>query len=231
MSSMPITLLDLFVVGIIAICAFSAYKSGFARACLRLVPSVVSIVVAWQLYPFVSKFLRGTSLYGMFMSNLSKVIHMGGNMLQGQASQAIAGIDLPSPLKSALEANNTPAVYEILNVSKMEDYVLGFIANIGINILSLILVYSLISIVVRVFFAIIDVVTSLPGIRWCNKVLGAGAGVVQGTVIVWIAFLVLSFLYYQPSVAPIVAMLNKSTVAKWFYDNNLFLVMTLKIFA
>ena len=162
---MNLNYLDLAAIAVILICAAVAFHKGFVKACLGFLPTVISLGAVSFLQPVVSKILRATPLYLKLRESASGLFgldEMIANAAAASQSDLINQMNLPDFIKGALLENNNPVVYKILNVTEMKDYISGFIANICINILALILVFLAAMIAVRLLLTALDLFSKLP---------------------------------------------------------------------
>lgn len=227
-------ILDIIVIGIILWCGIKAYRRGGIEAGLGFLPMIFAIGAAYFCSPFLSKMLRVTPFFSFLQGMIGKTLKLdqvfGQAALESQ-SQLIQNMSIPDFMKNSLMENNNPVVYEILKVDKLQDYVSGFLANVCLNIISVILIFVIIFIVMKLFLGALNLVMKLPVLSFFNHLCGLAIGTLQGIAVVWLIGLVLTFFYYNPKWSVFFTMLHESKVASIFYENNLLLLMILKIFA
>lgn len=229
--------MNVFDVGAVAVilwCAVVAYRKGFLKASLGFLPMLAALGAAYFLSPLCSKVLRGTPVFSIFQKSVYKSLQldaiMGAPTMQTQG-EIIHQMQIPQFLKNSLLENNNPVVYQILNVDKIQDYIAGFFANIGMNILSVILVFIVTYIVVKLFLAALNLVFKLPVLSFFNRICGLAVGTLQGVGVLWMIGIVLTFFYCNPKFKMVFELLETSKIASVFYENNLLLLLILKIFA
>ena len=226
--------LDIFVIIIICIFVLTGAHRGFIKTCFGFLPVIVSLIAANELYPGVSKFLRGTALYTNLSEKVAETLDLSGavqNFVNQSESGIIESLKLPDFFKTSMLENNNPVVYQILGVQNLQDYISGYVANICINVISIIGVYIVVFIAVKIILSTLNLVAKLPGISFLNKTGGAAAGMAEGIVLMWILGIILVFFYSSPNFAPFFELLEQSKLALFLYNNNLLLFMILKIFA
>ena len=226
--------LDIAVIVIILGLAFIGYLRGFVRTCLGFLPAVGALVGSYFTYPFLSKILRGSFVYRNIMDSVESKLGLEtaiNNSFYATQSELIGSLNTPDFIKNALISNNNSVVYDILDVSGIEEYIAGYIANVSVNIISMIIAFIAIFIIIKLIIGALDLVSDLPILSFFNKSCGFAVGFIKGTVLVWLVGIVLTFFYYNESFAELFRLLNESTIAHFLYENNYLLFMILKIFA
>lgn len=225
---------DILVLVIIIISTVAAYRAGFVKACFNFFSSIISLVLAYNLYPVVSKWLRDSGWFDTVKQSVSSTLNLKQNIEQlslNAQSEFINSLDLPNFLKSALIENNNSEIYSILDVSQIDQYISGYIASMCINIIAMIGTFLIVLIIIKVLVSVLDLVAKLPVLNFANRNLGAILGFAKGLLIVWILCVVVTFFYSNPTFEPVIAAIRQSTIAKFLYENNWLIFMVNQIFA
>ncbi|WP_058486676.1 CvpA family protein [Defluviitalea phaphyphila] len=225
---------DIIIILILIINGFIAYKRGFVLSFFKLISSILSIFLAYRIYPVVSSFLRNSTPLFENIKNkigLTLTIENADNMgtLSGQI-ETINNLNLPKFLKSALIENNNTEVYKILNVDNLKDYIAGYIANICINIISMILVLIIVTIGLKIIINILDILAKLPIINSVNRLFGFIFGLIMGVLHIWVIFVILFMFHSNPFFNQVFLLISESVIAKFLYEYNLLLKWLLKLF-
>jgi uncharacterized membrane protein required for colicin V production len=218
-----LNLLDIIVLAIIGVCVFTGYKRGLLKTVYSLASFFIAIFLTGWLYPYVSRFLRGTPLYGFLKDTAVNSMGLRAFLEEHTArtqSDLINNLPLPSIIRDALAAHNTPDVYEMLNVQTVEGYIGGYFANIALNVISMAAVFILVWFLMRLAGNVLNIIGRLPIISTFNRVGGLAAGLLLGMLIVWIGFAVMNLLLINMSYPEISNLLETSSVARWLYENN-----------
>ena len=232
--SMDFNYLDIAVVIFIAFFAIKGYLLGFVKMCFGFLPPIASVVAAKVLSPFISTILRGTFIFYAIKNGVSEYIGIDKvieNAVSQSQNNVISGLNLPEFLKNSLLENNNPVVYDILNVSGLEDYISGYIANVCLNALSVVIVFVAVFVALKIILKTMDIISKLPVINLFNSTGGVIAGFVYSVFLLWVIGIVLMFFYSNANFAPFFKLLEDSTVAGFLYENNLLLFLVLGIFA
>ncbi len=131
---------DAVVLLLLLICMLNCYKRGLVLSLFRLCSSVLSLLLGWKLYPIVSKVLRGSdAIYGGLKGFINHSLNLDG-IMQEQTLEAqtklIDSLHLPDFLLRGLVDNNNPVLYNVLHVDQINDYIVSYLANVCINVLS-----------------------------------------------------------------------------------------------
>ncbi|NLK38069.1 MAG: hypothetical protein GX299_08300, partial [Epulopiscium sp.] len=159
-------ILDAVVIGIILWCAVKAYQKGAVQAGLGFLPMILAIGAAYFCSPIFSKVLRGTPFFAFLQSKIQTTLKLDGvlgdSILETQ-TKLIQNMDIPSFLKNSLLENNNPVVYGILKADKVQDYITGYLANVCLNIISVVLIIVIIWFVAKLILGALNLVMKLPG--------------------------------------------------------------------
>lgn len=226
-------LLDILVLGTVIGCAAAAFRKGFVMAALGFLPMLAALIGVRFLSPFVSRFLRGTPLFGSLAESIGssmKLDEIIGESAMRTQTEIIEGMQLPEFLRDALLENNNPVIYRLLDVEELQEYIAGFLANICINAVSVILAFALIFIGVRLLLNALNLISRLPVLNFFNRACGFLIGGAKGLSIVWIVCTVLTFFQCSAKFAGLFMALNASHAAKLAYENNILLYLLLTIF-
>lgn len=229
-----ITTLDLVVLAVILIFALLCAAKGFVKACFGFLPTWVALIGTYFLYPKAAAFLRTTFVYEKLRTTISQNLNLEAliseKALQTQ-TELIQALQVPEFLKVKLLQNNNPVIYKLLDAETIQDYIHGFLANIGINILAMLFVFLILFAVCWLVLLALNLVAKLPVLSTLNRLCGFVVGAVQGVVWIWVFGIFLTFCYYSPWAQPLIALLRQSTLALWLYENNWLLFMVLKVFS
>lgn len=224
---------DIVVIVILVFSTLVAHKVGFIRTCVNFFSTIISLILAYTLYPNVSTFLRDKGLLNTISNSIKSTLNIKdavSQMTLNAQTDFINNLELPKFLKSALIENNNSEVYNLFNVSQVEDYIVSYISNMCINVISMIVTFLLVLIIIKVVAEVLDLVSKLPVLNFANKTLGAALGFVKGMIIIWILCIVVTLFYSNPTFHSVIVAVDNSLIAKIFYNNNWLMFMVTKIF-
>ena len=226
------TVLDLSVILIFALCIYFGYRRGLVLSLYSVCGWVLSLFLAQLIYPYVNRFLQASFVYdlvyGLVEANLGLDELIAEKSVSVQ-NELINQLNLPSFITSILQSGNNPVLYELFEASNIAEYIYAYLTVIFINVLSIILCFIIMSIVLRAVLRSLNIVTHLPVIHTLNRLGGIVAGALQGLIIVWISVLVITGLIAVGSAPWLGETLEKSAVAYRFIDANFLIDIILNL--
>ncbi|HHW67756.1 MAG: hypothetical protein PWP07_196 [Epulopiscium sp.] len=215
---------DILVLAFFVVNGWIAYKRGLVLSLFKLISSIASMILSYTLYPIVSAYLRtSTSLFDKMKTQIAPTILVPEgtkiNTLEGQVN-FINDLNVPKFLKGVLVENNNSEIYSIFQVDSLKDYIAGYIANICINIISMVIVFFVVSVGLRILIGIMDILSKLPVINSVNRLFGLIFGFASGVLKIWVFFIVLFIFQSNPAFEKIFLLLENSTYAKYLYEYN-----------
>ena len=147
------------------------------------------------------------------VSSLSKI----------EQTKLIQNLPIPSFLKEMMINYNNSEGYERLQVSDFGSYVVHFFANIILNILAFVVTLLVVQLVLWTGLTALDLFSRLPLLNLLNRIGGLAIGAVQGLLVVWVIFLIISALSATDTGMMLMEMIDQSTILRPMYDGNLFM--------
>lgn len=138
-------------------------------------------------------------------------------------SDAIKGFAFPAIIKKALMKNNNETQYALLEAVNFNDYIAKYVTQIIIKVISFFITFLIITFILRMTFFTLDFVANLPLIRGVNKLAGLGIGLIQGVLIIWIAFFAVVFFAGNDISEMLYAQINANPFLKVLFDYNMVL--------
>ena len=219
-------IIDIIILVIMLICIFFGYKKGLIGVAVNILGFFIALIIALILYTPISNF----------------IIH--NTTIQPTLKEAISGMVTPYVI-SADENKEDTEEAENNSPKVMTDYINGFIekekqqveqtekdiinnvsetvANNLIKIAVGILVFIVAKIALLFVKVLAKVISDLPIIGQFNKVGGAIYGVLQGLLIIYILFAILSVFAPTMENSVILESINSSIIGKMMYNNNIIL--------
>lgn len=226
-------ILDAVVLAVILGCAVEAWRKGFLRAAFGFLPMLAALVGTHIASPFVGKFLRETALFDSLSGSIRDSMGLDTAIKEGTMqtqTEIIEAMPLPDFLKEALLENNNPVIYQLLDVDSLKEYIAGFLANVCLNILSVVLAFLLIYIAVAVVLQALHLFSKLPVLSFFNRFMGFLIGGMKGVFFVWLGFVVLTFFQCRADLDGLFLAMEKTYVANILYENNILQQFILTIF-
>lgn len=222
-------MIDLILSLILIIFATFGYKRGLIRSVITLCSSIVALVLSFVVYPALNMFLKLTPLYTSVYEGVFKKIEAinFGKGIQSQGEAILENITwLPQFLTLQIKNNNNTAMYELLGVKTIQEYISIYIANMIISLIAILITWFLLKIVlVVVLRALGSIIEHLPVISSFNRGGGLIFGLVKGVLTLSVIGLIIPVFITLPAFQDISQSIETSILTKWMYDNNFILLI------
>lgn len=224
---------DIIIIIILLLSIFYFAHKGLISSILKSCSWLISILVTYLLYPFVSSLIRRTIVFDFLRETIYTVMGLDSISATGGSSQitAINALTLPESLKTMLIDNNNSVIYDLLNVNSLQEYIAGYIANIILNIVISILVFFIIKFGMRFVITALNIAVKLPVVRQLNSLGGGLLGLFWGVAIIWSVMAITTLLIASPVFNDLIDAINNSFLGSILYDNNFIMnVLLSKLF-
>lgn len=211
-------IVDLVIVGIIALCIIIGYIKGLTGSLIKILSFVLSLVVAFVLFIPVSNFIINNT---QIDENLEKSIReMVITQDDKQKVETTSEEDMPTAFTNLINQK----VEEAANQAK-EGIVDSAAREVTITIIKA-GTWIALFIIARLLFILLKFVTALiaklPVIKQCDKLGGIIYGLVEGLIITYVALAIISFVTPMTK-GTLAENINKSYIGSFMYQNNILL--------
>lgn len=215
---------DLVVIGIVLGFAVYGMSKGFIMSVFKLLSFVISLVLAFLLYPYVSKFLMGTALYDKIKEKIldTLILQQSGTLSGAKnavADKVVENLNVPGFLKEVIKSK-FPDPTKLIDLQQINNVISEEMTKIVIYIISMILLYVLVRIILVFAKFILGEISKLPVFKQVDKVGGFAFGGVEGFLTVYIIFTILMIFSAAPSFKGLFDSLEGSVVAKYIFEHN-----------
>lgn len=217
----------LFAVVVIILAGFTlhGYIKGLVRVVFSLVSIFFTIVLAAWMTPYVSEILAKTPIYQNIQEKCVESIRektsaeveqqTGGQPLQ------IAGIEIPKEWQELLAQTTEEAADSLLEESGIYEEAGNYVAGVIINAMSCVLTFIIVFLILRILINILDIVAKLPVLNCMNHLGGTVAGALEGIIVIWILFFVITLCQSSEFCQGLLGDINRNSFLKILYENNL----------
>lgn len=217
--------------------ALYGHARGFVRQAVSAVALVASIILVNLAAPYVKDFLlHNESVCSAVQAGIEKALEGGEKFSvdseQGQpAAQRsyIEGLELPEQIKELLLENNNSEVYNLLGVDTFGGYLVSYITELIISAVSYVLVFLAVFILLHILMRWLDLVAHLPILSGMNQLAGAGLGLAQGLLFVWVGSVVLTIFAATPWGRAAFGQIQISPFLTFLYRNNILVKVAISI--
>ena len=215
-------IVDLIIVGIIALCAILGYFRGLTKSLLKIVSFVLALVIAFVLFKPISLLIIN---HTQIDDNIQKAIE---EKMVGFVDQTSGNVEEAMRENSSIPEVMTKYIQEAVaenkgNTEEAAKQAAKSVADIIINAGTWILVFILARVILIFAKSILELIVKLPVIKQMDKIGGVFYGILEGLVIIYVAFAILSFVSPMFDSAEVLSAVNKAAIGGQIYNNNIIL--------
>jgi Colicin V production protein. len=223
------------IISILILFMVIGYIRGFIKKIVSICSLIVALILVSFLTPYTSSFIQNytpiyASIKGQCLNNIQEPLSKMEGSTKSAQIQFINELPVPASVKEGLISNNNSSAYTSLAVEQFSDYVAGYLAKWIVNAISYIVVFIFVIIFLRIIFMTLDLVSKFPIINGINKMLGLLMGFIEGILVMWLLFLVLTIFINTTLGAQAFLMINNSKVLTFLYNNNYLLKVITNLF-
>lgn len=207
-------IIDLIIVGIIALCVIVGYAKGLTGALIKIVSFVLSLVIAFILYMPISNYIiNNTQIDDMIENTIRESILKNDDQTKKEENMPTAITDY---INQKVEDASNSVKENVVNSTAKD--VSQTIVRAGTWIMLFII--ARIALIVLKF--ITALIAKLPVIKQFDKLGGIIYGLLEGLVITYFALALISFITPMTK-GNLSSDINKSYIGSGMYNNNLLL--------
>lgn len=221
-------IIDIIIIAVIALCTFLGYKKGLIKLAVGILGFFLAIIIALVLYTPISNFIiNNTSVKDNIKNAISDTVksyvikeeNAEGEEKQQESKVMVTYIDgIVAKQKEMIVTGEKELI------DTVSDNVAVNIIRIGVA-LAVFIISKLILIFINVFA---DLIGKLPIIKQFNKVGGTIYGIIQGILIVYIVFAIISLIAPMLNKTDFLEQINNSLIGNMVYNNNIILKLLFK---
>lgn len=221
-------IIDIIIIAVIALCTFLGYKKGLIKLAVGILGFFLAIIIALILYTPISNFIiNNTNIKDNIKNAISDTVksyvikeeNAEGEEKQQESKVMVTYIDgIVAKQKEMIVTGEKELI------DTVSDNVAVNIIRIGVA-LAVFIISKLILIFINVFA---DLIGNLPIIKQFNKAGGTIYGVIQGILIVYIVFAIISLIAPMLNNTDFLEQINNSLIGNIVYNNNIILKLLFK---
>lgn len=209
-------IIDLIIVGLLALLVFLGYKKGLAKCAIKLLSTVIALVLALILFKPVSNWvINNTEIDDNIKSSITQIIQKDVE----EDGEVKDDTNLPETMVEHINeqiktnVNNTKEA--VVDTASTEVSLIAVKVLVGFGI------FIAVKIVLLIVLAIFSVITELPVIKQIDKAGGIVYGILETAVIVFVVFGIISAISPMIESTGLIEMINKSIIGSVLYNNNI----------
>lgn len=218
----------MLVLLVLVCCAIYGYTKGFLRIVFSLVAWVIVLVFVSWATPHVSQWIQeNTTIYEKIEAACEESVRRAaqGKMEEGAAEQygGAGELGLPESVMAQIVSGASGAADTVLAETGVYAGIAQSLAGFIVQGIVFVTVLILSWILVHVISALLGIVSHIPILKGVNRFTGMLAGLMEGLLIVWIAFYIVALCSTGETGRVIVSYINQSAFLKELYENNILL--------
>lgn len=209
-------IVDIIIILIVAIATFAGIKKGFISCVIDILAVIIALILAVVLCkPITNVIIQETNFNESIKQTISQNIPLNDTDFKVEENS-----NLPKPIVDYINE-----IIANVNTSK-EDAIDVLSTELTMGIISVV-VFIAIFIIVRIILALVKIVSKLidkiPVLKQINKLGGGICGAIEGIIIVYAIFAVLSMISPIISNTTILEQIYNSNIGSIMYNNNMIL--------
>lgn len=219
----------LVVVAILVFNALYGLKKGLIRTIFSFCSLILAILLTMWINPTVNGMMKGNEkFYSGITQKVEKMLPLekadenkSNKVNDTNKNRYIKDLPIPKSLKNTLLKEEDK--YKNLAFKSFKGYITGYLTDIIINALAFIVTFTIITILLWVICFALNIISKLPILNQINKLAGLFAGLLQGLVIVWLFFVVITVLGGTTFGQDALKMIGEDEILSFIYNNNFLL--------
>lgn len=211
-------IIDLIIVGILAISIFFGYKKGLTKCIIKILSFAIALVVAFILFKPVSSFvIKNTQIDDTIKE---AVINLVKEDVE-EDGKVKEDSNLPNSMVNYINESIEKAVAEAK--TNVVEVVAENISITTVNVGVAILLFLVVRIALIFVSALSSIITDLPIIKQFDKAGGILYGLLKALVIIFVLFALISLISPMIEQTGIMTAIQKSFIGSFLYDHNILL--------
>lgn len=203
--------------------AFLGWRAGFVKTVFSLVSTIAVLILTLMFSPIVTNFLKGNeTVFNAINSKVDLVINLPDAEEAGTSTdEFIDGLSLPESIKDAMKNNEAVSEYAGEQLEQLEAFICEMLTGIIINAIGFIITFLVAAVGMTVLCFVLDMFSRLPVLHQINTMAGVAAGALEGLVIVWIFFVVITMAGSTEFGQEALVQISENPLLSFLYDSNL----------
>lgn len=209
---------------------------GFKKGMLKMLVSLASILVVTILTvifaPKLSEYLKENTEWDNYIEERTQEYFAEKGYLKSEEeiydSEKLKDLPLPKIFLEAIDkklSDNAQSIAQSYNKA-----IVSTSASLLFNVIVYIAMFAILCIILIAVKMILRVLEKIPVIKEVNKTMGLLIGFLQGILVVWAAFMLITTFANNTFGTYFFDCINENGFLSFLYDNNLMMNFTIKIF-
>lgn len=207
---------DLIIIAILALCIFMGYKKGLAQCAIKVLSFFIALIIAVMLFKPISLIvINNTQIDENIQTSIIQMFE------KEEKNDENSNKEKSSPIIEYMSNEVEKATQEKKN--EIVNSVAKEISLKIINIFTFIILFIIARIALIFVKALTDLITKLPLIKQCDKIGGILYGILQGFIIIFVGFALITFVSTMINKYSLLELINQSYIGNILCNNNILL--------
>ncbi len=212
----------IIVLGIIILNAFIGRRVGLIKIIFSLFSFIIALILTVWISPTVNGMLKNNEMVYEKASQKVEDMLFREEAETTDENDMIEGLPLPKSIKESLQENKDK------QVTNIKSYITSHVTDVVINALAFVLTFVIIFVGLWVVSIALSIISKLPILNQINKMAGFLVGGLQGVLIVWILFILITVFSSTDLGKCAFEQIESNMILGFLYDENLLLNVVLK---
>lgn len=217
--------LTLIVIAIIAVFGFIGHAKGFLKMMLSILSLALTLYVATLISPYISAWLQQTNLYdSVYEGTYTYVNDALRQSTVGDIQSAMDQLQLPENIQNYVLAGEN-IIMDRVGIAQI---IAERLTAMVFDVLVFLVTFAGAMIIIKLLFAAVNLMSHLPIIHGVNKIAGLILGILEGLVVVWVFFIIISLTNGSEFAYNMYAQINESAFLTFLYNKNVIMSLLFK---
>lgn len=210
------------VLVIIILNALTGLKVGLTKILFSLFSFIIAMAISVWISPVVNNMLKNNEkFYEKTKQKMEAILFEGLENTDG-IDELIGELPLPKSIKESLIKNKSQ------KETNAKSYIAAHVTDIALKAMSFIISFVVVFIGLWVISIALNIISKLPILNQINKLAGLLVGGLQGLVVVWIVFTIVTMFSGTELGSTAFKQIESSSILSFLYDKNILTNVVLK---
>jgi uncharacterized membrane protein required for colicin V production len=211
----------IIVLGIIILNALIGRKIGLIKIIFSLFSFIIALVLSVWISPSVNGLLRNNEAFYEKASRKVEDILFQEQTAASNEDDFIEGLPLPKSIKESLMEGKAE------QEANIKSYITTHVTDIAVKSLAFIITFAVVFVALWVLSIALNIISKLPILNQLNKLAGLLVGGLQGVIIVWILFILVTVFSGTELGSSSFEQIENNMLLSFLYDKNILINIVL----
>lgn len=207
----------IIVLGIILINALIGRKVGLIKIIFSLFSFIIALMLTTWISPTINGMLKNNETFYETASQKVEDMLFEEQEETTDEDDLIQGLPLPKSIKKSLQENKAK------QEANIKSYITEQVTGIVINALAFVLTFAIVFVGLWAVSIALNLISKLPILNHINKLAGLLVGGLQGVIVVWLIFILLTVFSSSDLGKTAFEQIEDSMILSYIYDKNFIL--------